>query len=298
MTASGSATSPSSTTNEPTTDPSTTSPTTGSEESSTGADDSSSGEVEPPPEGTEGCGVEVTDASEQWVEYTLDVEGVSRQYYVWLPPQYDPERPYPVVYQFHGCSGNEDRQNNNPPVQASSGADAIHIRGKAIDDCWNTGPQGSGVAFFDTVVPVIEASYCADPARRFATGYSSGAFMSHQLACQRGEMLRGVATIGGGVAGNGCQGETAAFILHDLNDDVVNINASLGARDAHLARNGCDVDTEPAAVEPAPCVAYAGCTSGLDVHWCQTEGQGHSRQDGLVGPAFWDFLAALPTQSR
>jgi len=243
--------------------------------------------------GTEGCGEPLTDPTEQWVAKTVNAGGTERDYFVYLPASYDPQRPYPVVYQFHGCSGNPDKQNNNPPVQNHSGADAIHVRGRAIDNCWDNSANGTGVALFDALVPAVEAAYCADPDRRFATGYSSGAFMTHRLACNRGDMLRGVASIAGGLGGNNCVGQVAALLIHDDTDSTVNITASEQARDRHLTNNGCDAQAATSPTNHPPCEAYADCAPDYPVVWCQTTGQGHSRQDSLSAPAFWDFLAAL-----
>jgi polyhydroxybutyrate depolymerase len=258
------------------------------------ADGSTSGTTGDPP-GTAGCGMPAVDASSEWIGHSIDVDGVPREYWLWLPPDYDPERAYPVVYQFHGCSDGEDRWTNNPPVEQSSGADAIHIRGKAIASCWDTNPQGPDVLFFDALVPYVEATWCADPTRRFVTGYSGGAFMTHVLGCVRADLLRGVASIAGGQPGTDCPGRVAALLIHDANDNTVNISASIAARDDHLTRNNCDASMS-APVDPDPCVAYAGCDPGLPVVWCQTAMQDHSRQDGLSGPAFWNFLAALPAE--
>lgn len=234
------------------------------------------------------------DASSMWAAHSFELDGVTREYWVWLPTPYDPERAYPVVYQFHGCSDGEDRWNNNPPVQDSSGADAIHIRGKAVQSCWDSSPTGPDVAFFDYLVEQVEAQWCADPERRFATGYSGGSFMTHMLACTRGDRLRGVATIAGGQPGFDCTGNVAALLIHDADDQTVNISNSIAARDDHLMRNGCDAAAPTSPIDPPPCEAYAGCDEGLPVVWCQTSGQDHSRQDGLAGPAFWGFLSSLP----
>ena len=240
---------------------------------------------------TDGCGVVPGIPAGQWVERSLTVEGAARAYFVWLPDGYDPNHAYPVVYQFHGCSDN--RETNNVPVQSESGDAAIHVRGRAVDTCWDDAVDGSGVALFDAVVPAVEGDFCADSTRRFATGYSSGSFMVHRLACIRAHMLRGVATIAGGHGGSDCTGAVAALLIHDQDDTTVNISASEAARASHLERNGCDVDATRTPTDHPPCEAYAGCTAGLPVVWCQTAGMGHSRQDSLAAPAFWDFLSAL-----
>lgn len=243
------------------------------------------------PNGSPGCGVPLTEATEQWLAKTADLNGTTREFFVWLPPGYDPLRAYPVVYQFHGCNNDPARENNNVPVQDQSGGDAIHVRGRAVDACWDTNPTGPDVAFYDAMVDAVETGYCADPTHRFATGYSSGSFMTHLLSCVRGSTLRGVASIAGGMGGSGCTGNVAALLIHDANDNTVNISASEQARDRYLTENACGETTT--AFDPAPCQAYEGCSAGLPVVWCQTAGQDHSRQDGLAAPAFWNFLSTL-----
>lgn len=241
--------------------------------------------------GTAGCGISVTDPAGQWSPKTVDVSGTTRSYFVYLPPGYDPTRPYPVVYQFHGCSGSVDKESNNVPIETQSAGDAIIVRGRAVDNCWDTSANGPDVAFFDAMVVAVEGGYCADTTHRLIAGYSSGSFMTHVLACIRGSELRGVASIAGGQTGSSCTGKVAALLIHDADDPTVNISASLGARDQYLAANGCGTTTT--AFDPAPCVTYDGCNAGLPVVWCQTSGKGHDRQDALAAPAFWNFFFKL-----
>jgi len=152
-----------------------------------------------------------------------------------------------------GCSNN--RETNNVPVQYESGGDAIHVRGRAGETCWDDAVDGTGVALFDAVMPAVEGEYCANATRRFANGYSSGSFMAHRLARIRADMLRGVATIAGG--------------------------------------HGCDPVAPHTPTDHPPCEEYAGCAAYTPVVWCQTSGQNHARQDSLATPAFWDFLSVL-----
>lgn len=239
-----------------------------------------------------GCGEPHDDVEGEWTQHTVDVDGTERIYDVLLPQGYDDREGYAVVYEFHGCNSNEERENNNVPVEASADGGAIFVRGRAVDDCWDTDGAGGDVAFADALVELVESSYCADPDRRFATGYSSGSFMAHQLSCIRGDVYRGVASIAGGTAGTDCVGKTAALLIHDDTDEQVKIPASEGALARHLERNGCEPDAS-APVDPDPCVAFEGCDAGYPVVWCVTTGQAHGRQDDLAGPAFWNFLSAL-----
>ena len=239
------------------------------------------------PSGSAGCGKANPITVESWVMR----EVATRPYFVRLPAGYDPTRRYPVVYQQHGCSSSSNRETNNVPLEAQSGANAILVRGKANADCWDTRANGVDLPYWDAMVADVEATWCIDPTRRFATGYSSGAFMTHRLACLRGDLLRGVATIAGGQAESSCTAPVAALLIHDLNDNVVNISASIAARDSHRTRNGCGETTTP--TNMSPCVRYEGCGANTPLVWCQTTGNGHSRQDTRAAPMFWDFLSKL-----
>lgn len=240
-----------------------------------------------------GCGMATSAAPATWVEETVTVIGANRPYFVYLPTGYDPSRAYPIIYQLHGCSDSATPEDNNVPVHRETGADAIVVRGRAAMRCWNTNESGVDVAYFDAMLEAAESTFCVDTERRFVSGYSSGSFMTHALACTHGSLFRGVATIAGGQAGRMCTGDVAALLIHDLNDGTVNISASEGARDNHAMRNGCDVSATRTPTADPPCEAYAGCDPGLPVVWCQTTGEDHSRQDALAAPIFWNFFSSL-----
>ncbi len=246
--------------------------------------------------GTKGCGAPTTIATAAWIKQALTLGSTSREYSLWLPKDYDEARKYPVVYQFHGCSDAAERQNNNPPVEKQSGADAIVVRGRAAASCWDTAEKGPDFAYADAMIASVESSFCVDPSKRFGAGYSSGSFMVHSFACSRDSLFRGVASIAGGQRAATCPGKTAALLIHDLNDTTVKISASEQTRDRYLADNACNATATRTPFAPAPCESYAGCTAGLPVVWCQTSGKNHDRQDALSAPAFWNFFSSLPAR--
>ncbi|MBX3157078.1 MAG: hypothetical protein KF773_13970 [Deltaproteobacteria bacterium] len=243
-----------------------------------------------PVEASAGCGMAADIATGAFVARSVTVGGGARDYFIRLPAGYDPARPYPIVYQQHGCSSAPARQDNVVPLEGQSGPDAILVRSRAAADCWDTSPNGPDIPYWDAMRADVEARFCVDTAHRFATGYSSGSFMTHRLACIRGDLFRGVATIAGGQRDNNCTGDPAALLIHDLDDNTVNIGASEQARDGYLARHGCTGAATMPTDQP-PCVSYDGC--GKPVVWCQTTGKDHARQDGLAAPIFWTFFARL-----
>jgi hypothetical protein len=154
-----------------------------------------------------GCGVARSEAQGSFVQFTLDVAGTMREYFVYLPKGYDAMRAYPVVYQFHGAGGTG--KSNNVPIEKSSGADAIVVGGTALVSTtenrtqWQfTSASSPDLAFFDALVTKINESYCVDTTRLFATGFSSGSWMNNLLGCLRPKVLRAYGNVSGGMAIN------------------------------------------------------------------------------------------------
>jgi poly(3-hydroxybutyrate) depolymerase len=241
-----------------------------------------------------GCGMAAGQALNSWVEQPkLSVNGQDRQWWVWLPTNYDPTRAYPVVFTFHGC-GSPD---NYVPMQKVTGGSAILVRGTGITaGCWTYGANGDDVKFFDAMLDDVLAKRCVDSSRVFATGYSSGSWLVNTLDCMRGDKLRATGTVSGGVAisTTSCKGEYARIFIHDL-DDTTNRFDTNGNK-AELARlvkaNHC-TDAAPVPEDPAPCARYQGCDSGYPVIMCQTMGKMHDRQDTLATSAFWKLFSSL-----
>ena len=198
-----------------------------------------------------GCGKDVSQTLNQWVESTVMSGSGTRPYSVRLPNNYDPMRPYPVIMLLHGCSSGT----NNVPMERQTGTDAILVRGtgSAANVCWDTAANGPDVAFFDAMVADAKARFCTDTGRLFVVGYSSGSWLTNQLTCIRGNVVRAVGTIAGGESSRGmCSGRVAHMFIHDQNDNDNVIAGSERARDRLLTQNGCD---RTAAARPARAVA-------------------------------------------
>jgi hypothetical protein len=97
----------------------------------------------------------------------------------------------------------------------------------------------------------IEDGLCANPAQRFATGFSWGGGMSYALACSRADVFRAVAVISGAQI-SGCSGgirPIAHLGLHGISDSVLNIAQGRSPRDGFVGNNGCTPQSPRGAAE-------------------------------------------------
>jgi polyhydroxybutyrate depolymerase len=264
-----------------------------------------------------GCGTAPTQALQKYVQYNINVTTglapayvamyTARNYYVWLPMNYDPTRAYTTVFLGHGCGGNGMTV---LPMQNASKDNAIIVGLSAVGQCFMTSAADSPeIPFFDATLAQVESSFCVDKNHVFIAGFSSGSWLANLIGCARAGIVRGQGNATGGLPPvPTCSGPIAAMLAHDVGDTANPIAGGEAARDRILKINGCSLtDTVPYDPGIAPgdkdleghpiaCVKYLGCPAAYPVVWCPTMGQGHSDQvaTGLSVPGFWNFWEALP----
>lgn len=229
---------------------------------------------------------------------TMMIEGVERDYLLVVPAGYDPTKPYPLVFAWHGRGSNGAQARLYFKVEEAANDQAIFVYpdGLPLADMmnqtgWDLDPNNEDFAFFDAMVADIEGRLCVDAGRIFSTGHSFGGYMSIQLACYRADVLRGIGEVAGGGPFGQCSGQVAAWLAHGTLDAVVPYSQGEEARDFMTGNNNCDA--ESAAVDPDPCVAFAGCDE--PVHWCShdiEEFSGHT-WPSWAGAGIWSFFASL-----
>lgn len=217
----------------------------------------------PPPPGSEGCGLQAPSEG----RYTVTVGDDSRYYLLDIPDGYDPDTRYPLMFGFHGAGGTADDFRSYSRFVTEVGDEAIVVFPDA-------GPTRRWLApddleFFDAIHEQVTSTTCVNVDRVFTAGHSSGGFMSNTLACQRGDVIRGVGSAaGGGPFAQPCDGPVAAWITHASNDPIVPFVSGEGSRDTWIENNGCDPGVTE---ELARGVLYDSCDSGVPVAWVETD---------------------------
>jgi poly(3-hydroxybutyrate) depolymerase len=242
----------------------------------------------------------------------------TRTYGVQLPLQYDPTKPYPVILEGGGCTGAPTDYGGS---FSAGETQAIRVGLSYVGSCFADGGVDCAgsvagepacvntpeVPYINAVLADVESVLCVDLGRIFIGGYSSGAWESSTIGCALGNVIRGTATVFGGLRNHrpACTGPTAAILVVGEADPVnpvgplmtdtpvpppisltaqqvnaliqnLDSNGSAPERDELLARNGCQGNsTMPYDPAYPQCVKYTGCPPAYPVVWCPLPGTGH-----------------------
>ena len=132
---------------------------------------------------------------------TPTIGGRSRVVIVHLPSGYQASKPEPLVLNMHGSQSTALEQEGLSGMNATADADSFIVAYPQGDIPAGTGfewnvpgqPLFGGaavpatapddVSFLEQLVTVLEQKYCVDSHRVYATGFSGGARIASQLAC-------------------------------------------------------------------------------------------------------------------
>ena len=231
-------------------------------------------------------------------ERTITSSSVERVYYLKLPENYNSFTPYPLIFAFHGASGDYTSftgENSYYDLQRVVGDEAILVYPNALANAAGLTQWDNEIdpIFFDDLLKELEAHLCFDKSRVFAVGHSAGAGFVHTLGCKRGNVLRAIAPVAGSLLDHeDCTGQVAVIQIHGANDTVVPLGMIRPSRDYWIAINSCTKAETHDGVDPS-CVAYDDCDPQFPVQYCE-HGGGHEWPPDFASNAIWTFFKNLP----
>ncbi|QQR55333.1 S-layer homology domain-containing protein [Candidatus Peregrinibacteria bacterium] len=252
-----------------------------------------------------GCGLDAPSSAPS----TFMVDGIERAAIVSVPSHYDKNTPIPLLFAFHGRTSPNTLVKSYYGFERAGEGEAIFVYPAGLRSgssfTWsNSGDRADTLrdyAFFDVMFEELTQSYCIDLDEVYAAGHSLGGWFVNSLACARGDVLRGVATLGGARSTGTCSGPVAAMQWHNPDDTLASFSSGLAARDDYLEQNVCSTESDP--VEPTwgNCVEYRGCLEDAPVLFCP-HGVDYDEYSGeyyphtwprQTGGEMWDFLRGL-----
>jgi polyhydroxybutyrate depolymerase len=253
-----------------------------------------------------GCNKAVTEPAGKWTTHdtmvTVDAKFSAqskRRYFTNPPKDYDPSTPLPLTLWGNGCGTGSTAEGEllmGGPASTSS----VQVQLLAFSGCFSAGPDGDNadspeLPYFDQVLTEVEAEYCIDKSKVYVAGYSSGAWFTALMSCNRANVLGGVGWAAAGLQLNHdpCTGQVPAIVVRGAGDTGTPEAQTLAAIDSLVMRNGCTKTTKPwdpgeKAFDTSPCVEYQGCQAGFPVVYCSVPG-GHTDGGSLTSQGFWKF---------
>ncbi|MDB4067469.1 dienelactone hydrolase family protein [Flavobacteriaceae bacterium] len=171
---------------------------------------------------------------------SIEVDGETREYLIYIPNSYDTIKFVPLLLNFHGFGGSANEFMNDADMRslaASYSFILVYPQGSSLDGFshWNACPIGGDnksdaddFGFVEAIINKVSSQYNIDVERIYSAGYSNGGMMAYGLANYRSDLIAAVASVSGAMLD--CIGSTShpmpVVHLHGTSDDVLPYNGS------------------------------------------------------------------------
>lgn len=222
--------------------------------------------------------------------------GMSRQYLLRLPANYDNSRAHRLILTLHGANGSarETAPSYFGLFDLSAGS-TIFVSLEAVSGLWSAARDST---YASDVLKQVEADLCVDLSRVMLEGFSQGAAMSWTLACSMPGVFRAVVGHSGGGVANPTTCQPIAY-MGSLGTQESGGSGGQNTQTDQFARfNGCMITMLPrASTGSHVCTDYMGCPAGKPVRWCSFDA-GHTPSPRDSGQSsswmpmeVWKFLS-------
>ena len=239
-------------------------------------------------------------------KHDLTSAGLDRNYNLALPDNYDPDKPYRLVFGMHFLGGSADVVRNDgwyglKPKDPDQTTIWVAPQGYTDGNPWRRNDDKDHI-YFDELLELLKNELCIDTSRVFSVGWSFGAMFTNSLAQTHQDVLRGVAvfsTADFNIYFPENTGEPLAYMgVHGIYDDLCPFDSGQRSKERFVTNNGC---TGP---NPAPentggpthvTTDFEGC-GNYPVRWASFAG-GHvwdakdNGQPTWVPGEVWEFIS-------
>ena len=143
--------------------------------------------------------------SQTFISQTIDHDGLTREYGIYVPASYDGTTNFPLLFNLHGGGGtNSAWQVTSDMRPIADTANFILVYPQARPDpsdgnSFNWIPKVPGtfddVPFFSSLIDTIASNYQIDQNRIYACGYSLGGDMTFELGCKLNNRIAAIALV-------------------------------------------------------------------------------------------------------
>ena len=184
-----------------------------------------------------------TGIAQELVDATLNHDGLTREYLIYIPVNYNEESQAPLMFNFHGYGDNAENYMEYADMRPMADEDGfllVYPQGSLDNDgapFWNVeGPSTTktvdDIGFVEAMMDAMIENYAVDESRIYACGFSNGGFITFDLACRINERLAAVASVASTMMGDSydectLDHPTPVILIHGTSDFVVPLDGYL-----------------------------------------------------------------------
>lgn len=232
---------------------------------------------------------------------SLIVDGVKRQWRMYVPPSYKKGTAMPLVLDFHGTGSAPYREaalSEFEKLAAEKGflvaspAATYHRKGDG-KVTWNVDLQQEGVndvQFIRLLISHLSKQFSVNPAKIYAAGMSGGARMSSRLACDLSDVIAAIGPVAGVRYPEDCKPTRPVPVItfHGKRDGINHYEHQpdspphwrMGVEQAisgWVKNNQCvNSPTAERITTAVTRLSFSGCKDGADVVLYRSEDAGHT----------------------
>lgn len=255
-------------------------------------------------------------AKVRFERFYVDVEGILRYYYLYVPEGVGEGSGVPLVIVLHGAGGNPRTVRNVTGMNELADEEGFMVaypQGTGPHDrqlTWNAG-QCCGfayengiddVAFMGILIETLSLEWPVDDRRIYAAGVSNGGMLAHRLGCELSGQVAAVAAVAGTLPGETCRPRepVAVIMFHGTADPFVPFEGGQSKKTplpqepvSHtsvketllfwIGHNGCRGEAQVEEAGPVKKQVYGGGRNNTEVVLYTIHGGGHTWPGTNVG---------------
>ena len=138
---------------------------------------------------------------------SLTLNGVKREFIVYVPNSYDSSLETPLMFNFHGFGDLNSSHMvwcDMRPIADTAGFILIYPQGTlyGLSTHWNVGSwtylsSANDISFTEEMIDTLAQQFNIDLDRVYSCGFSNGGYFSYELACQLSAKIAAIGSVGG-----------------------------------------------------------------------------------------------------
>lgn len=267
--------------------------------------------------------------AQQTESHNIVHDGLDREYHIYIPVSYDGATSVPLLFVFHGYGGNaRDLMRWGDMRSVADTAGFILIVPQGYKDhrgsphwnvgSWTIGSTVDDIGFIEKIINRTSDEFNLDLHRVYSYGHSNGGYFSFELACQLGNKIAAIGSIGGTMSTesyDSCEPShnTSVITVHGTSDPIVyytggrpyNSKSQVETLRYWVDFNNTNISPEIIEVPDSDkndgsqveLYKYDGGTNGTSVHHFKVINGGHSwpgrygNMDIIATSEIWKFVS-------